>query len=72
MKELASNTIKALQYIMKQLGLSEEHAISEAIHSYAHELKVNEADKRAWYVQDEKLRFSNQRFNQAFKELEAE
>ncbi len=64
--------MKALQYIMSQLGLSEDNAISEAIHSYAHDLKVNEADKGAWYVKGEHLRFSNQRFDRALKELEAE
>ncbi len=72
MKEFAPKTMKALQYIMNQLGLSEANAISEAIHSYARDLKTNEADKGAWYIQDERLRFSNQRFNQVLKELEAE
>jgi len=72
MKEFSSNTMKALQYIMNQLGLSEDNAVSEAIHTYAHELKLNEADKRAWYVQGKRLRFNTQRFNQALKDLEAQ
>ncbi len=72
MNELKPNTMKALQYIMTQLGLNEDNAISEAIQSYAHDLKTDEADKKSWYVQGEQLRFSTQRFDQALKDLEAE